>query len=659
MSKAYRKQNLLIFFLLFTSFTFSEQQDQFVYQGFAEAGLHLDGLAHLHPNGLLQLTNTTQLQKGHAFYKSLLKLDTNVSFSTSFVFAIYPEFVIPHSGHGIAFVISPSMDFSQSVPAEYMGLFNASNNGYPANHIFAVELDTVQNALFGDIDANHVGIDVNGLNSISAASAMYFSEKDSKSLQLTSGKPMQVWIDYDAVKMLVNVKLAPIGKPKPHHSLLSTHIDLSKVISNPVYIGFSSATGLSTNRHYILGWSWNQGGQAPSLDPSKLPSLPRLVYPRKKLSLTVIVPLVVLFVFFIGIFLGAYVITRRKRYEELHEVWESEYSANRFLYRDLYRATKGFKDTEVLGWGGFGKVYKGALPHSNIQVAVKRISHDSKQGLREFVAEIASMRRLRHRNLVQLLGYCRRKGELLLVYDYMPNGSLDKFLFSDEKPNISWHQRIRIIKDVAFALLYLHEEWEQVVLHRDVKASNVLLDANMNARLGDFGLSRLYDHDTGPRTTRVVGTIGYIAPELTITGKPSTCTDIFSFGMFLLEVVCGRRPISLDSIEEENLVDWVFECWENGEILKTTDPKLEGNYISEEMEVILRLGLMCCHNIPQERPNMRQVIQILDNSNCRSSEESYDTESCVPTPFPPTPGSASVRSFCSVSSTDSILVHGR
>ncbi|KNA20182.1 hypothetical protein SOVF_054980 [Spinacia oleracea] len=662
MSKLYRKQNLLILLLLSTVIAFSEQQNQFIYHGFSEACLHLDGLARVRPNGLLQLTNTTKLQKAHAFYKSLLKLDTNVSFSTTFVFAIYRELDLPHSGHEIAFVISPSMDFSHAVPAEYIGLFNASNNGSPANHIFAVELDTVQNPLFGDIDDNHVGIDVNSLNSVSAASAMYFSEKDSmnKSLQLTSGKPMQVWVDYDAVNMLVNVKLAPIGKPKPNHSLLSTHIDLSKVIKNPVYIGFSSSTGLSANRNYILGWSWNQSGQAQSLDPSKLPSLPRLVYPRKKLSFSVVAPVVVLFVFFVGIFLGAYVITRRKRYEELHEVWESEYSANRFLYKDLYRATKGFKETEVLGWGGFGKVYKGALPHSNIQVAVKRISHDSKQGLREFVAEIASMRRLRHRNLVQLLGYCQRKGELLLVYDYMPNGSLDKFLFSDEKPNISWRQRIRIIKHVAFALLYLHEEWEQVVLHRDVKASNVLLDANMNARLGDFGLSRLYDHDTGPRTTRVVGTIGYIAPELSITGKPSTSTDIFSFGMFMLEVVCGRRPISLDSLEEENLVDWVFHCWENGKILKTTDPKLEGSYISEEMEVILRLGLMCCHTNPQERPNMRQVIQNLDNSNCRSSEESYDTESRVPTTlFPPIPNSASVRSVCSVSSTDSILIHGR
>ncbi|KMT05189.1 hypothetical protein BVRB_7g173360 [Beta vulgaris subsp. vulgaris] len=651
MSIAYRKQKFLTVFLLILSLSaFSEQRNQFVYHGFTEADLHLDGLADIHPNGLLQLTNTTKLKKGHAFYKSFLQLDTNVSFSTSFVFAIYREFDIPHSGHGIAFVISSSMDFSHAVPAEYLGLFNASSNGKPSNHVFAVELDTVQNAGFADIDANHVGIDDNGLNSVSAASAMYFSEKErkNKSLQLTSGKVMQVWIDYDAVKMLVNVKLAPIHEPKPKHTLVSARVDFSKIITNPLYVGFSSSTGLSTNRHFILGWSWNQSGEAQSLDPSKLPKLPRLIYPKKKLNLAVIVPLVVLVAFFISIFLGAYVIVRRKKYEELHEVWESEYAINRLLYKDLYKATKGFKESELLGWGGFGKVYKGTLLHSNSQVAVKRISHDSKQGLREFVAEIASMSRLRHRNLVQLLGYCRRKGELILVYDYMPNGSLDKFLFNDESPNLLWHQRVGVIKGVASALLYLHEEWEQVVLHRDVKASNVLLDANMNARLGDFGLSRLYDHDTGPHTTRVVGTIGYIAPELTITGRPTTSTDVFAFGMFMLEVVCGRRPISPISLEEENLVDWVFQCWENREILKTSDPRLEGNYIAEEMELILRLGLTCCHTNPNERPSMRQIMQVLDDRN-----KSYE-ELSMPSPL--TPDFASIGS---VSSTDSILMHGR
>ncbi|KAK1275095.1 L-type lectin-domain containing receptor kinase IV.1 [Acorus gramineus] len=140
--------------------------------------------------------------------------------------------------------------------------------------------------------------------------------------------------------------------------------------------------------------------------------------------------------------------------------------------------------------------------------------------MREFVAEIVSIGRLRHRNIVQLLGYCRRKGELLLVYDYMSNGSLDKLLFEGtKKDELGWSQRFHIVRGVASGLLYLHEGWEQLVIHRDVKSSNVLLDGDLNGRLGDFGLARLYDHGTDPLTTHVVGTLGYIAPEFSMTGK--------------------------------------------------------------------------------------------------------------------------------------------
>ena len=134
---------------------------------------------------------------------------------------------------------------------------------------------------------------------------------------------------------------------------------------------------------------------------------------------------------------GAAYNSRRKKFEEIREDWEKEYGPQRFTYKNLYKATKGFSDKELLGLGGFGKVYRGTLPSSNTQIAVKKVSHDSKQGMKEFVAEIISMGRLRHRNLVQLLGYCRGRGELLLVYDYMPNGSLDKFLYSNEKPNLN------------------------------------------------------------------------------------------------------------------------------------------------------------------------------------------------------------------------------
>jgi len=327
-----------------------------------------------------------------------------------------------------------------------------------------------------------------------------------------------------------------------------------------------------------------------------------------------LVLLIVAVLLLLLVFAGVTCSIWKKKYEELYEPWEREYAPHRFSYKDLFEATKGFRESELLGVGGFGKVYKGVLPSTHAQIAAKRVSHDSKQGMKEFMAEISSMRRLRHKNLVQLLGYCRRKGELLLVYDYMPNGSLDKFLFGNNvKSKLSWSQRFKIIKGVASALLYLHEEWEQVVLHRDVKASNVLLDAEMNARLGDFGLARLYDHSTNPQTTHVVGTMGYIAPEACRTRKPTIWTDIFAFGMFLLEVSCGRRPIELqDAISDFFLVDWVYGCWKKAAILEASDPKLEGNYATDEMELVLKLGLLCTHPKPEARPTMRKVVKFLD-----------------------------------------------
>ncbi|EEE57458.1 hypothetical protein OsJ_07681 [Oryza sativa Japonica Group] len=235
--------------------------------------------------------------------------------------------------------------------------------------------------------------------------------------------------------------------------------------------------------------------------------------------------------------------------------------------------------------------------------------------MKEFIAEVVSIGQLRHRNLVQLLGYCRQKGELLLVYDYMPNGSLDKYLYAENSKILSWAQRFRIIKGIASSILYLHEDWEQVVLHRDIKASNVLLDAEMNCRLGDFGLARLYDRGTDPHTTHVVGTIGYLAPELGHTGRPSKASDIFAFGVFMLEVTCGRRPVLQDTNGGQLLlVDMVLEHWRQGTVTDAVDPRLQGDFAVEEASLVLKLCLLCSHPLPSARPGIRQVVQLLDGA---------------------------------------------
>ena len=235
--------------------------------------------------------------------------------------------------------------------------------------------------------------------------------------------------------------------------------------------------------------------------------------------------------------------------------------------------------------------------------------------MKEFVAEVATIGRLRHRNLVQLLGYCRRQGELLLVYDYMPNGSLDKFLHHRNSLILNWDQRFRIIRGVACSLLYLHEDWEQVVLHRDIKASNVLLDAEMNGRLGDFGLARLYDHGTDPHSTHVVGTMGYLAPELGHTGRASKASDVFALGVFMLEVACGRRAVVQDEHGDHHLlVDWVAEQWRRGTVADAVDPRLRGDFAVEEAGLVLKLSLLCSHPLPGARPGIRQITQFLDGS---------------------------------------------
>ncbi|KAL6596676.1 hypothetical protein ACP70R_047319 [Stipagrostis hirtigluma subsp. patula] len=599
--------------------------DQFVYSGFDGANLTVDGSATVTPAaGLLELTNGTLQLKGHAFHPVPLRFrhgagtGTVRSFSTSFVFGIlsaYPDI----SAHGIVFLVSPTTDFSAALASQYLGLVNVRNNGDERNRIFAVELDTLQQDEFRDINDNHVGVDINGLISLESSDAGYYADDDDgagrsfRNLSLISHEEMQVWVDYDAGDNRINVTLAPLGVAKPSKPLISAIYNLSPVITDMAYVGFSSATGSFNSRHYVLGWSFALDVPAPAIDIAKLPKLPKEGPKARSKVLQIVLPIAsaaVVFCLGVAIIL---LVRRRLRYTELREDWEDEFGPHRFPYKDLHHATEGFKNKHLLGVGGFGRVYKGVLPVSGMEVAVKRVSHNSSQGMKEFVAEVASLGRLQHRNLVRLLGYCRRKGELLLVYEYMSNGSLDKYLHcQDKRPALSWPQRFKIIKDIASGLLYLHEEWEKVVIHRDIKASNVLLDSGMNGRLGDFGLARLYDHGTDPQSTHVVGTIGYLAPELGRTSKATQLTDVFAFGTFLLEVTCGRRPIYQDTHGNQvMLVDWVLEHWRGGSLADTVDASLQGDYVASEARMVLQLGLSCSHPFVSARPNMRQVVQYL------------------------------------------------
>ncbi|KAF2312083.1 hypothetical protein GH714_028001 [Hevea brasiliensis] len=254
-----------------------------------------------------------------------------------------------------------------------------------------------------------------------------------------------------------------------------------------------------------------------------------------------------------------------------------------FSYKELRSATRCFNANRIIGHGAFGTVYKGILPETGDIVAVKRCSHNS-QGKNEFLSELSIIGTLRHRNLVRLQGWCHEKGEILLVYDLMPNGSLDKALFEARTP-LPWPHRRKILLGVACALAYLHQECENQVIHRDVKTSNIMLDEGFNARLGDFGLARQIEHDKSPDATVAAGTMGYLAPEYLLTGRATEKTDVFSYGAVVLE----RRKIVM-----------------------AADARLEGEFDENEMRRVLLVGLACSHPDPLARPTMRTVVQMFE-----------------------------------------------
>ncbi|XP_059070669.1 L-type lectin-domain containing receptor kinase IX.1-like [Cryptomeria japonica] len=286
----------------------------------------------------------------------------------------------------------------------------------------------------------------------------------------------------------------------------------------------------------------------------------------------------------------------------------------KFSYAVLRSATNNFSNDQMLGKGGFGQVYKGFLSASKEIVAVKKLSQGSKQGQKEYISEVSIISKLRHRNLVQLHGWCHEKGHLLLVYEFLPSGSLDKYLFGEQKKGaLKWERRYSITCDIASALLYLHEDWDEPVVHRDIKASNVMLDGEFKAKLGDFGLARVLERERGvSHTTVVAGTFGYLALEYIFTRKASLESDVFSFGAVCLEIACGRRAIDR-SLDDHNwrLVEWVWDLYGKGKILDAADAKLGGNLNGEEMESVLLVGLLCSHPDPKARLSIRQVVDIL------------------------------------------------
>ncbi|XP_072951390.1 cysteine-rich receptor-like protein kinase 6 isoform X2 [Typha angustifolia] len=277
----------------------------------------------------------------------------------------------------------------------------------------------------------------------------------------------------------------------------------------------------------------------------------------------------------------------------------------------LRAATDDFAEVNKLGEGGFGAVYKDGQ-----EIAVKRLSKSSGQGVGELKNELMLVAKLQHKNLVRLLGVCLEEQEKLLVYEFVPNRSLDTILFDDDRRHeLDWGKRYKIINGVARGLLYLHEDSQVKIVHRDLKASNILLDADMSPKISDFGLARLFGGDqTQGITSRVVGTFGYMAPEYAMLGHISIKSDVFSFGVLVLEILTGRRNSGyFDSEQAEDLLSFTWEHWTSGTITEVMDPSLGNHYPRSEMLRCIHIGLLCVQEDPADRPSMSTVVVMLSS----------------------------------------------
>ncbi|CAH2074623.1 unnamed protein product [Thlaspi arvense] len=463
---------LFTFFLLLTVPVRTQRtKTEFTFRGFTgnQSEILTTEAAMIKPDGLLRLTDRNSNVTGTGFYRRPVRLLESIgnstsqrvrSFSTCFVFVIIPT-SSSNGGFGFTFTLSPTPDRPGAASAQYLGFLNEQNDGNPTNHVFAVEFDTVQGFKDGeDRIGNHIGLNFNSLTSDFQEPVVYYDSDDpnrKEDFSLQSGDPIRAHLDYDGPTQTLNFTVYPADlKSKPIKPLISRQIPkLLEIVQEEMYVGFTAATGRDqSSAHYVMGWSFSSGGANPvvdTLDLSELPPAPPNTaktrgYDPQVLALIVALSGVTLILLALLFFFAIY--KKRLQQGEILEDWEINHP-HRLRYKDLYAATDGFKESRIIGTGGFGTVFRGSISTpSSDQIAVKKITPNSMQGVREFVAEIESLGRLRHKNLVNLRGWCKHKNDLLLIYDYIPNGSLDSLLYSRPRQSgavLSWNARFQIV----------------------------------------------------------------------------------------------------------------------------------------------------------------------------------------------------------------------
>lgn len=291
------------------------------------------------------------------------------------------------------------------------------------------------------------------------------------------------------------------------------------------------------------------------------------------------------------------------------------FNKSTFTYDELAAATSGFSQANLLGQGGFGYVHKGVLPNGK-EIAVKSLKTGSGQGEREFSAEVEIISRVHHRHLVSLVGYCIAGGQRMLVYEFVPNNTMEHHLYGKGLPVMDWPTRLRIALGSAKGLAYLHEDCHPRIIHRDIKAANILLDENFEAMVADFGLAKLSSDNYTHVSTRVMGTFGYLAPEYASSGKLTEKSDVFSFGVMLLELITGKRPVDPTNAMEDSLVDWarplLNQSLQDGNFVELVDIRLDGNFNLEEMQRMVACAAASIRHSARKRPKMSQIVRALE-----------------------------------------------